>query len=72
MRIHNVREEQPQNTSAQTEETTAVPESDSGHEDNKMPKDNGNIPDWMIILVSCFGAVIAVCGVVLVLLKKKK
>lgn len=60
----------PEDTAASTDETTE----DSGHEDEKAPKYNsGGVPSWFIIVISCFGGVIAVCGVVLaVALRKKK
>lgn len=65
-----VNEVKPEDTAASTDETTE----DSGHEDEKAPKYNsGGIPSWFIIVISCFGGVIAVCGVVLaVALRKKK
>lgn len=60
----------PEDTAASTDETTE----DSGREDEKAPKYNsGGIPSWFIIVISCFGGVIAICGVVLaVVLRKKK
>lgn len=65
-----VNEVKPEDTAASTDETTE----DSGHEDEKAPKYNsGGIPSWFIIVISCFGGVIAICGVVLaVVLRKKK
>jgi len=64
-----VKEVKPEETTASADETTA----DTGHEDEKPPKDNSDAPSWMIIVISCFSGVIAVCGVVLaVVLKKKK
>ena len=64
-----VKEDIPEETEEVGNETT----SDTGHEDEKTPKDNRNAPNWMIIVISCFGGIIAICGIVLaVVLKKKK
>ena len=57
--------------------TTSVPDdtpADIGNEGEKPPKDhNGGVQSWMILLIACFGGVIALCGVVLaVVLRKKK
>ena len=53
---------------------TRIITANTGNEDEKMPKDhNGSAPGWMIVVISCFGGVIALCGVVLaVVLRKKK
>ena len=64
-----VKEVKPEDTSAPADDTA----SDTGHEDEKTPKDTDGTPSWMIIVISCFGGVIAICVVVLaVFLKKKK
>ncbi len=65
-----VKEVRPEDTTAATDETAA----ESGREGEEMPKDDSvGMPGWMIVLISCFGGVIALCGVVLaVVLKKKK
>ena len=36
------------------------------------PQANGGAPSWIIILISCFGGIISVCGAVLALVLKKK
>lgn len=57
-----------------TEETSAgETTADTGHEEEKTPNDNSDAPNRMIIVVSCFGGIIAICGIVVaVVLKKKK
>ena len=62
-----------------SEETTASSEgtaADTGHEDEKTSKNNSEPSNWMIILISCFGGIIAICGVVLAVVlrpsKKKR
>ena len=67
-----VKEVTSEETTASSNETTA----DTGHEEEKPPKDNSEAPSWMIILISCFGGIIAICGVVLAVVlrpsKKKR
>ena len=59
-----------------TEDTAALTDADTGHEDEKPPKDNSGAPSWMILVISCFGGIIAICGVVLAVVlrpsKKKR
>ena len=64
-----MKEVKPEETTASADDTSF----DTGHENEKTPKDNAGAPSWMIIVISCFGSVISICGVVLaVFLKKKK
>ena len=67
-----VKEVKPEETTASIEGTTA----DTGHEDEKTPKDHSDAPGWMILVISCFGGIIAICGVVLAVVlrpsKKKR
>mgnify|MGYP002514883414 CR=1 FL=1 len=56
-----VKEVKPEETTASSGKTTT----DTGHEDEKTPKDHSDAPGWMILMISCFGGIIAVCGIVL-------
>lgn len=54
---------------------TTAPDSEANNEQNgeNTPQANGGTPSLAIILISCFGGVIAVCAAILaVVLKKKK
>ncbi|MBO5274643.1 MAG: hypothetical protein J6I45_08530 [Clostridia bacterium] len=47
--------------------------SDTEHEDEIISENNDGVPSGMIIVILCFGGVIAICGIILaVCLKKKK
>ena len=64
-----VKAEVPEDTTAPADETTA----DTTAENEKTPQEKDDFPWWMVIVISCFGGVIVICGIVLaVLLKKKK
>jgi len=63
-----LKEVKPEETTASGDDTSF----DTGYEDERIPKDNNGIPDWMIIVISCFVGVFAVCGAVLVVFLKKK
>ncbi len=64
-----VKPSQPDDTTAPTDETTANNEQNG----ENPPQTKDGTPSWVIILISCFVGVIAVCTTVLgIILKKKK
>jgi len=63
-----VKPSQPEGTNTSDSETTA--DNERNGENTSQAKDGA--PSWGIILISCFGGVIVVCGVILVVVLKKK
>ena len=59
---------EPDDTTSSGDDTSAGGEQDG----QNTPQANGGAPSWAIILISCFGGIIAVCGAVLALVLKKK
>ena len=59
---------EPDDTTSSGDDASAGDEQDG----QNTPQANGGAPSWVIILISCFGGIIAVCGAVLALVLKKK